>query len=205
MKSKSGLMPVPDYISSEWSQYIKVYIDEKIKRNADKLVAQIEQTLSLENEKEHRLVAVLNGVNINVYNKTNETWHSDSIYLYKGKLHANYPYRKWSKLVYLSEGSALQIGDWNRKGEVRVDKWINWHLPEPNEIIANVYPEPGKVLVFPAFMNHRVEPPMNEDRWRITDFSKKVGFENIVSTNAEYLQLAKKYFGENYWEGLLKT
>ncbi len=197
-------MPAPDFISSEWSQFIKVYIDQKVKRNADKLVTQIEQTLHSEADLPHRKTAVLNGAKLNVHNKTNETWHSDSIYIYEGKLHANFPYRKWSKLVYLSEGSALQIGDWNRKGEVHVDQYINWHLPKPSKIIANVYPEPGKVLVFPAFMNHRVEPPMNEDRWRLTDFSKNIGFEKIISTNGEYLQLAKKYFGEDYWEGLLK-
>lgn len=194
------VLKMNDFIHDDWSDCVITYENPKIVKNLDKLLEELKDNIFDDPKRPHRTMSKLGEVVVMIHNKQIENWHSDSVYYRDGKLSTHDRKRYWSKITYLTEGSALSLGNWNPSGFFKEDRWPDpdWHLPYPDEILATIYPSPGKTVLFPAFMNHRVEPPMTKDRWTLVEFNSVLEYKNLVENSKQYEELAKRYFREHY-------
>jgi predicted 2-oxoglutarate/Fe(II)-dependent dioxygenase YbiX len=87
--------------------------------------------------------------NCNIY-KENEyiDWHADDVLLPYGNLQENQVYRKLSSTLSLTDHSEYEGGDFQ----------ILSFKDNPNRCLQNIRLEAGSLIVFPAFMMHRVLP-----------------------------------------------
>lgn len=124
-------------------------------------------------------------------------WHSDSFSFTNRKLSNPRPARYWTTVIYLTEGKPLEIGNWNPSGKLCAD----FDYPEPSDIIAKIYPSPGKTVTFPCFMVHRIQPTVDNDRWTFVDFVSSMSYNSVKSK--DYIKLANRYFNEDFRSQLL--
>jgi hypothetical protein len=126
-------------------------------------------------------------------------WHSDSFSFENRVLSNPRRGRYWTHIVYLTEGKPLEIGNWNRSGNLGAD----FDYPEPSETIATVYPTPGKTVSFPCFMVHRIQPTVDNKRWTFVDFVTRMAYNGFKQS--DYLTFAKRYFNEDFRSELLSS
>jgi len=124
-------------------------------------------------------------------------WHSDSFSFENRTLSNPRKGRYWTHIIYLTEGKPLEIGNWNPSGVLGAD----FDYPEPSEIIARIYPSPGKTVTFPCFMVHRIQPTVDNNRWTFVDFVTTMSYNGFKQS--EYIKLANRYFNENFRSELI--
>ncbi|MBT7896997.1 MAG: 2OG-Fe(II) oxygenase, partial [Flavobacteriales bacterium] len=57
-----------------------------------------------------------------------------------------------------------------------------------------IYPEPGKTVVFPCFMVHRIQPIVDNRRWAIVTFIDNPNYKNMNKKRLK--SIYKRYFNE---------
>jgi len=200
MRSRSGLISVLDFIHPDWQDCIFVSTNNLVKKTVKPLLKHIEANSYSDPQHQDRIICDLNGKRAvllehgDVYD-----WHSDSFSFSNRTLSNPRPGRYWTRIIYLTEGKPLEIGDWNSLGVLGAD----FDYPEPSNIIARIYPSPGKTITFPCFMVHRIQPTVDNDRWTFVDFVSVMKYNTINSS--EYTTLAKRYFNEDFRSELLSS
>jgi len=189
-----------DIINPDWSDCINVSFSSLISKHAEPFLQLIEARSYSDPDHQNRQIAKISGKTA-VLLSAGDTydWHSDSFAFENRQLSNPRPNRFWTHIIYLTEGKPLEIGNWNPTGNLLDD----FSYPEPSEIIARVYPTPGKTITFPCFMVHRIQPTVDNDRWTFVDFITTMKYNNTNST--EYINLAKRYFNEDFRSQLLSS
>lgn len=193
-------MPVHDYIHENWQDCIKVYTNKLIHDNTQPLLKHIEANSFTDPNHQDRTICDLNGkIAVLLEQGDIYDWHSDS-FSYKGRQLSNpRPGRFWTRIIYLTEGKPLEIGNWNPTGVLGSD----FDYPKPSEIIATIYPSPGKTVTFPCFMVHRIQPTVDNKRWTFVDFLNSVRYNDFDTS--KYNNLIKRYFNEDFRSKLLSS
>ena len=120
-------------------------------------------------------------------------WHFDNLDYAHKRLTSSRPQRFWTHIIYLTEGKPFEIGSWSPKGE-RVEQ-TDFSAPEPEKILARIYPKPGLSICFPCFMVHRIQPIVDNRRWAFVDF---VSTPDYLGNSKKDLQnLFNRYFDED--------
>ena len=179
-----------DFVDDGWVDAIEIGFSKTIANNAHKLVEQCEKSVKYYG---HQWVANISNYTA-VLLKPGEgyEWHFDNMDYINGTLSCPRPNRYWRQLIYLTEGQPFEIGDWNPFGE-RVEQ-TEFSAPIPNNLLANIHPVPGRIIVFPCFMVHRIKPMVNNRRWTIVSF---IDSPNYKKMNKKTLELIyKRYFNE---------
>ena len=97
--------------------------------------------------------------------------------------------QKWDKSAVLLY---CTFANWNPEGK-RVEQ-TDFSAPKPTKILARIYPQPGKIVVTPCFMVHRIQPLVTRHRWAIVTF---IDNPNYRDKNKKMLeQIYKRYFNE---------
>jgi len=104
-------------------------------------------------------------------------------------------------MIYLTEGKPFELGSWNPEG-ARVQE-TDFSAPEPDNIIARIYPKPGKTVLFPCFMVHRIQPLVDNYRWAFVDFIDTPNYS--TKTKADLTSIFKRYFDEHTRSKLLSS
>ena len=180
-----------DFIDPRWIDAIHIGFNNSIAKKAYKIVEYCEKNYYNHG---HQWVCDFGGQKA-ILLKPGEgyEWHFDNMDYTNGTLSCPRPNRYWSHLLYLTDGRPFEIGTWNPIGE-RVEQ-TDFSAPEPTEIIARVYPIPGKTVVFPCFLVHRIKPIVFNRRWTIVSF---IDNPNYMSLNKKDLaQIYKRYFNEH--------
>lgn len=165
-----------DFIASEWQFCIKLDYSESIAKSAEKIIEKAESCVEWYG---NQWVAKFLPTGICILLKPGEQydWHFDNLDYTDGVLSVPRPNRYWTEVIYLNEGTPLEVGTWSPK-ENRV--WeTEFSAPVPQDIIAKVYPKPGKIIRFPCFMVHRIVPPVENRRWTITTFVDKIKYKDF--------------------------
>ena len=180
-----------DFIDDEWVDAIDIGFNKTIANNAHKLVKQCEKNVKYYG---HQWVAnISNHTAILLKPGEGYEWHFDNMDYINGILTCPRPSRYWSQLIYLTEGQPFEIGDWNPSGE-RVEQ-TDFSAPIPNKVLARIYPIPGRTVVFPCFMVHRIKPIVNNRRWTIVSFIDSPSYKNMNKKTLELIY--KRYFNEH--------
>ena len=188
-----------DYIKDGWGDAVEIGFNETIARQATNIVKFCEKNYILHG---HQWRCDFAG-KVAILLKPGEgyEWHFDNLDFAERRLTTSRPGRFWSHLVYLTEGKPFEIGTWNPKGD-RVEQ-TDFSAPEPDEVLIRVYPKPGKTLLFPCFMVHRIQPIVDNRRWAFVDF---VGSPDYGSkTKKDLTNLFNRYFDEHTRSKLLSS
>ena len=179
-----------DFIDSAWTDAIGITFNDAIAKNAGKIVKECERTVKYYG---HQWVADFAGYKA-ILLKPGEgyEWHFDNMDYVNGKLSCPRPERYWSEIIYLTDGQPYQVGNWNPKGK-RVEQ-TDFSAPEPTKILATIYPTPGKVVITPCFMVHRIKPLVTKHRWAIVTFINHPYYKDKTKKNLE--SVYKRYFSE---------
>ena len=73
----------------------------------------------------------------------------------------------------------------------------------PDNILARIYPRPGKTVLFPCFMVHRIQPLVDNYRWAFVDFIDTPNYS--TKTKADLTSIFKRYFDEHTRSKLLSS
>lgn len=163
-----------DYIVKHWKHAISVSHSEMIANNAEKLVKLAESKVErYGNQWRADIAAGMTAILL----KPGEAyqWHFDNLNYADKKISCPRPNRYWTQIIYLTEGKPLEIGDWNPEGERVLE--TEFSAPEPNKIIARIHPIPGKTVVFPCFLVHRIQPPVQNNRWAVVNFVQEENYK----------------------------
>ena len=188
-----------DYIKNGWSDAVEIGFNETIARQASNIVKFCEKNYISHG---HQWRCDFAG-KVAILLKPGEgyEWHFDNLDFAEKRLTTSRPGRFWSHLVYLTEGKPFEIGTWNPKGD-RVEQ-TDFSAPEPDEVLIRVYPKPGKTLLFPCFMVHRIQPIVDNRRWAFVDF---VGTPDYGSkTKKDLTNIFNRYFDEHTRSKLLSS
>ena len=179
-----------DFIDEKWVDAISIRFNKTIAKNAKKIVEKCDREVS---NFGHQWYANFAGYKA-ILLKPGEgyEWHFDNMDYINGKLSCPRPKRYWSEIIYLTEGQPFQVGNWNPAGS-RVEQTL-FSAPEPTEILATIYPIPGKVVVTPCFMVHRIKPLITKNRWSIVTFIDRPNYKDKTKKDLE--QIYKRYFNE---------
>lgn len=193
MKLRSGSISARDFIDPEWQDCIFIYLDEEVQKNAQSYLEYIEKNHWTDpNPKQsHRkdcqvgdkkAVALIN------YDDPCR-WHVDSYeFGVSGKIRKDTKPRWWTEITYLTEGAPIEIGNFIPSPDMKQ----TGKFSDPTKILARVYPEPGKLISFPAYFVHRILPPAHSERWTFIDFPttmRRNGFDS-----KRYKEVAKRYY-----------
>ena len=193
-------MSVHDFIHEDWQDCIKIYTNDLIKRNTKPLLKYIEaNSFSDPNHQQRTICRLKDKTAVLLEQGDVYDWHSDSFSFEGRQLSNPRRGRYWTRIIYLTEGKPLEIGDWNPTGNLEAD----FDYPTPNEVIARIYPSPGKTVTFPCFMVHRIQPTVDNKRWTFVDFLTSVGYNGFTTTT--YFDLAIRYFNEDFRSELLSS
>ena len=179
-----------DFIDFEWIDAISIGFNEVIAKNAKKIVKRCEKTVHYYG---HQWVADVGSYKA-ILLKPGEgyEWHFDNMDYVNKKLACPRPNRYWTEMIYLTDGQPFEVGNWNPEGK-RVEQ-TDFSAPEPTKILARIYPQPGKIVVTPCFMVHRIQPLVTKYRWAIVTF---IDNPNYRDKNKKMLeQIYKRYFNE---------
>jgi len=102
-------------------------------------------------------------------------------------------------MVYLTDGKPFELGNWNPTGDL--EKETDFSAPTPSDILARIYPKPGKTVLFPCFMVHRIQPIVDNYRWAFVDFVDTPNYSH--KTKADLTYIFKRYFDEHTRSKLL--
>lgn len=128
-------------------------------------------------------------------------WHFDNLDFTNGILNNTRKGRHWTHIIYLTEGKPLEIGTWNPDSQRVLE--TDFSAPEPKDIIARIFPKPGKTTVFPCFMVHRIQPVVDNHRWAFVDFVSTPNYKNKSEKDLE--NIFNRYFDENSRHQLLSS
>ena len=188
-----------DYINPEWVDIIELGFNKTIAKAASKIVAHAENNIQYFG---HQWYSDIGGKKA-ILIKPGEgyEWHFDNLDYANQKLTTSRPSRFWTHILYLTDGQPLEIGSWSPEGD-RVEQ-TDFSAPEPTDILARVYPRPGKSIMFPCFMVHRIQPMVTKNRWALVDFIES---PNYSTKNKKQLKTAfNRYFDENTRNKLLPS
>ena len=189
-----------DFIHPDWQDCIFVSTNNLVKKKIKPLLKYIEANSYSDPNHQGRIICDLNEKKAVLLEQGDVyDWHSDSFSFSNRTLSNPRKGRYWTRIIYLTEGKPLEIGDWNPLGILGAD----FDYPRPSNIIARIYPSPGKTVTFPCFMVHRIQPTVNNKRWTFVDFVSVMKYNTINSS--EYINLAKRYFNENFRSELLSS
>ena len=187
-----------DFVDTDWQDCIFVSTNNLVRKKIKPLLKYIEANSYSDPNHQGRIICDLNEKKAVLLEQGDVyDWHSDSFSFSNRTLSNPRPGRYWTRIIYLTEGKPLEIGDWNPSGILGAD----FDYPKPSNIIARIYPSPGKTVTFPRFMVHRIQPLVNNRRWTFVDFVTVMKYNTINSS--EYITLAKRYFNENFRSELL--
>lgn len=187
-----------DFVDTDWQDCIFVSTNNLVRKKIKPLLKYIEANSYSDPNHQGRIICDLNEKKAVLLEQGDVyDWHSDSFSFSNRTLSNPRPGRYWTRIIYLTEGKPLEIGDWNPSGILGAD----FDYPKPSNIIARIYPSPGKTVTFPCFMVHRIQPLVNNKRWTFVDFVTVMKYNTINSS--EYITLAKRYFNENFRSELL--
>jgi len=194
------LISVLDFIHPDWQDCIFVSTNDLVKKSVKPLLKHIEANSFYDDDHQKRRICRINGKTAILLSKGDTYgWHSDSFSFSNRVLRNPRPGRYWTHIIYLTKGKPLEIGNWNPSGILGAD----FDYPEPSSIIARIYPSPGKTVIFPCFMVHRIQPTVDNHRWTFVDFVTVMKYNTISSS--EYITLAKRYFNEDFRSELLPS
>lgn len=179
-----------DFIKEGWEDFVKLDFSRQVAQNADKIIKECES--NVEYYQEQWVANVLPYANC-ILIKAGEAyqWHFDNLNWKNGQLTMPRNNRYYSEITYLTDGTPLQIGNFNASND-RVYQ-TEFSAPRPTDIIAEIWPEPGKRVIFPSFVVHRVISP-TKDRWAI------VRWIDTYENKNSYASLWKRYFGHRMVE-----
>ena len=186
-----------NFIDPQWSSAITIGFNETIAKNAKKIVEFCENNYILHGHQWRCDVAGKTAILL----KPGEgyEWHFDNLDYAHKRLTTSRPQRFWTHIIYLTEGKPFEIGSWSPKG-ARVEQ-TDFSAPEPDKILARIYPKPGLSICFPCFMVHRIQPVVDNRRWAFVDF---VGTPDYLDNSKKDLQnLFNRYFDEDTRRQLL--
>ena len=187
-----------DEIDPKWQDCIFVNKNDFIAKSIKPLLKYIEANSYTDPHHQNRIICDLKGKKAVLLEQGDVySWHSDSFSFNQRILTNPRKGRYWTQIIYLTEGKPLEIGNWNPLGALGAD----FAYPEPSNIIARIYPSPGKTVTFPCFMVHRIQPTVDNKRWTFVDFMSFMKYNTINSS--EYITLAKRYFNEDFRSELL--
>jgi hypothetical protein len=188
-----------DYIDPDWLDTIEIGFNEVIAKSASKIVAHSEANTQYFG---HQWYSDIGGKKA-ILIKPGEgyEWHFDNLDYAKKKLTTARSKRFWTHIIYLTDGQPLEIGSWAPDGE-RVEQ-TDFSAPEPDNILARIYPKPGKSVLFPCFMVHRIQPLVQKNRWALVDF---ISSPDYSTKTKKHLKIAfNRYFDENTRSKLLSS
>ena len=189
-----------DFVDPDWQDCIFISTNNLVKKKVKPLLKYIEANSYSDPNHQGRIICDLNEKKAVLLEQGDVyDWHSDSFSFSNRTLSNPRKGRYWTRIIYLTEGKPLEIGDWNPLGILGAD----FDYPRPSNIIARIYPSPGKTVTFPCFMVHRIQPTVNNKRWTFVDFVSVMKYNTINSS--EYITLAKRYFNENFRSELLSS
>lgn len=189
-----------DFVDTGWQDCIFVSTNNLVKKKIKPLLKYIEANSYCDPNHQGRIICDLNEKKAVLLEQGDVyDWHSDSFSFSNRTLSNPRKGRYWTRIIYLTEGKPLEIGDWNPLGILGAD----FDYPRPSNIIARIYPSPGKTVTFPCFMVHRIQPTVNNKRWTFVDFVSVMKYNTINSS--EYITLAKRYFNEDFRSELLSS
>jgi len=188
-----------DYIKDGWGDAVEIGFNEPIARRASDIVKHCEKNYILHG---HQWRCDFAG-KVAILLKPGEgyEWHFDNLDYAERRLTTSRPGRFWSHLIYLTEGKPFEIGSWNPKGK-RVEQ-TDFSAPEPDEILVRVFPKPGKTLLFPCFMVHRIQPIVDNRRWAFVDFVGETDYS--TKTKKDLTNIFNRYFDEDTRSKLLSS
>ena len=181
-----------DFIDPAWDFCIKKDFNETIAKSANKIIKKAEsKVVWYGNQWVSKFLPT--GACILLQPGEMYDWHFDNLDYTNGILSVPRPGRYWTEVIYLNEGSPLEIGTWSPKSD-RV--WeTEFSAPVPDKILARVFPEPGKIIIFPCYMVHRIKPPITNRRWTITTFVDSIQYKNL--SKKDLSSGFKKYFAQD--------
>tara|TARA_Y100000389_G_scaffold204512_1_gene257565 strand:- start:5537 stop:6112 length:576 start_codon:yes stop_codon:yes gene_type:complete len=179
-----------DYIDPEWADAVTVGFSESIAKSSTKLVDYCSKNYTRYGHQWRCDVA--DKVAILLKPGEGYEWHFDNLDYTHGRLTSSRASRFWTHIVYLTEGKPFEIGTWNPKNE-RVLQ-TDFSAPEPDKIIARIYPKPGKTMYFPCFMVHRIQPVVDNYRWAFVDFVSSPNY--LGKTKKDLTSIFNRYFDE---------
>lgn len=181
-----------DFIDPKWKYCIELTFNQQVYLASDYLIEKAEKHVEwYGNQWVSKFLP--NGICILLKPGDQYDWHFDNLDYTDGIVSVPRPDRYWTEVIYLNEGTPLEIGTWSpNKNRV----WeTEFSAPVPDQIIARVYPSPGKVVRFPCFMVHRIVPPVTNRRWTITTFIDSAKYASF--TKKDLTKAFKEYFAED--------
>ena len=181
-----------DFIDPKWKYCIELTFNQQIYLASDHLIEKAEKHVEwYGNQWVSKFLPT--GICILLKPGDQYDWHFDNLDYTEGNVSVPRPDRYWTEVIYLNEGTPLEIGTWSPKKN-RV--WeTEFSAPVPDQIIARIYPAPGKVVRFPCFMVHRIVPPVTNRRWTITTFVDSAKYASF--TKKDLTKAFKEYFAED--------
>ena len=181
-----------DFIDPKWSFCIKKDFNNSIAKSAEKIIKKAESHVTWYG---NQWVSTFLPTGVCILLKPGDgyDWHFDNLDYTDGIISVPRPNRYWTEVIYLNKGTPLEIGTWNPM-EKRVYE-TEFSAPIPKEIIARIYPVPGKSVIFPCFMVHRIVPPVTNRRSTITTFVDRTEYKNL--SNKDLTLGFKKYFAQD--------
>ena len=186
-----------DYINPEWADAVTIGFNESIAKNATKIVEYCEKNYTYYGHQWRCDVA--GKVAILLKPGEGYEWHFDNLDFAKRRLTTSRPDRFWTYMIYLTEGKPFEIGSWSPVGD-RVEQ-TDFSAPEPDDILVRIYPKPGKSVMFPCFMVHRIQPIVDNRRWAFVDFVDSPDY--LGKTKKDLTNIFNRYFDENTRSQLL--
>jgi len=188
-----------DYINPEWADCIEVGFNPTIAKSATKIVEYCNQHVVRYGNQWRCDVA--GKVAILLKPGEGYEWHFDNLDFTQGKLNFARKGRYWTHIIYLTDGKPFELGSWDPISN-RV-KETDFSAPEPRDVIARIYPKPGKTTIFPCFMVHRIQPIVDNYRWAFVDFVSTPNYNGKSEKDLE--NILNRYFDENSRSQLLSS
>ncbi len=181
-----------DFIDPTWDFCIKKDFNKSIADSADKIIKRAEDSVQwYGNQWVSKFLPT--GVCILLKPGDGYDWHFDNLDYTNGIVNVPRPDRYWTEVIYLNEGTPLEIGSWSPESN-RVYE-TDFSAPVPKKIIATIYPKPGKIVRFPCYMVHRIKPPVTNRRWTITTFVSSIRYKGL--SKKDLSDGFKKYFAQD--------
>lgn len=180
-----------DYIANGWEDAIEIGFSKTVAENAERIVKYCNDNVYHHG---HQWRCDIKGKTA-ILLKPGEgyEWHFDNLDYAKKRLTTSRPNRYWTHIAYLTQGKPFEIGSWSPEGDRVIQ--TDFSAPEPKEILARIFPTPGKTIYFPCFMVHRIQPVVDNYRWAFVDFINTPDFGN--KTKKDLKSIFNRYFDES--------
>jgi len=188
-----------DFIDPEWVDAVSVSYNKTVDDAAARIVKKAEELVY---NYGHQWRADIAGKTaILLQPGEGYEWHFDNLDYAKQVLTTARGKRFWTHIIYLTYGKPLEIGNWNPDGE-RVQQ-TDFSAPEPNKVLARIHPKPGKSVIFPSFMVHRIQPLVDNRRWAFVEFVESADYKD--KSKRDLKLIFNRYFDEHTRSKLLPS